>query len=137
MTKHALALALSLLATPLWALSCMAPDAVFLFQDIKKSDDRFYFVKGTVTLTEPANIPLASDTKNTEAFTMARVTGQAMTASGFNARFDQPVSIRATCLGPWCGSPEGLSEEPHFLAIKIDGDDLLIMKESDIMGVLS
>ena len=99
MTKHALALAFSTLATPLWALSCLAPDAVFTFQDIKKSDDSYYFVKGTVTLTEPANAPTPMHPKNSEAFTKARVTGQGLTPSGFDASFDEPVTIRATCAG--------------------------------------
>ena len=49
-----------------------------------------------------------------------------LTASGFNAPFDRPVTIRATCAGSWCGSPEGLSEDMHFFALRIEGDELIL-----------
>lgn len=128
MRRSALVICFSLIASPIWALSCLPPDAVFLYQDIRNSDADYYLVKGTVTLTEPARQPEPSDTKRSEALTRAVVTGQGLTRSGFTRPVERPITIRATCIGPWCGTPQVLSSEPHILALKIERDALVLTR---------
>jgi hypothetical protein len=120
MKQLALTLLVGLLAAPALALSCLPPDAVFIYQQIKKDPADYLLIKGTVMLGEPANLPLRTDTKTTDAQTKARVTGHALTRTGFQVAFDAPITIRATCTGPWCGTPEGLADGAYILALKLE-----------------
>lgn len=110
-------------AGPVSALSCMRPDAVRLFEQARDAKDAFYIVKGRVDLLETPNIPRPG--AKTPERTRAKVAGQALSSSGFNARFDRDVVVEATCLASWCGSPESLTSEV-IMAIKIDFDALTL-----------
>lgn len=92
-----------LLAGPVHALSCMRPDAVRLFETARDAEERFYIVKGEVAYLEPVRTPDPNGKATTR--TRARITGMALTASGFGAPFDRDVTLEATCLGVWCGKP--------------------------------
>ena len=130
MFRFGLTLCLVGLAGPVRALSCMAPDVVRQYQHISRDETDYILVKGKVALSEAPNAPAKpSGMKPTEAFTSARATGRALSASGFDVPFDQPITIRATCLAAWCGSPEGLSEDTHFLALRIEGEDLILDRD--------
>lgn len=123
--NRAIALMLCLCAaTPAFALSCLRPDAVALLQMAQKSEEVYVIVRGTVTLSERANLP----TRNTEeiARTKARVTGEALNGSGFTVPFDREITIEASCLGPWCGTP--LDIERSFLALKVASDKSLTLR---------
>lgn len=126
MFRFALTLYLAVLTGPVHALSCMAPDVVWLYQHIKNDDADYLLVKGKVTLTEPPNFAEPMGMKPSEAFTSAYATGHALSASGFNARFDRPITIRVTCAGSWCGDPEGLEDNTHIFAVRLDGDNTVL-----------
>lgn len=124
--RFALALFLAALTGPVHALSCMAPDVVWLYQHIKEDEADYLLVKGKVILTELPNYAEPAGMRQTEAFTMARAVGQALSVSGFDAPFDRPITIRSSCAGSWCGAPEGLSEDRHFFALRMEGDRLVL-----------
>lgn len=126
MRRFALTLLLATLAGPVQALSCMAPDSVWLYQHIKNDDADYLLVKGTITLTEDPNLPAPAGMKTTEAVTRARVTGLALSAAGFDVPFDRAIAIRSTCVASWCGSPEGLSQDTHIFAVQIEADRLIL-----------
>ena len=126
MRRLALTLLLATLAGPVQALSCMAPDAVWLYQQIKNDDADYLLVKGTITLTEAPNLPAPAGMKTTEAFTKGRATGLALSASGFDVPFDRAITIRATCVASWCGSPKGLSQGTRIFAVQIEADRLIL-----------
>lgn len=115
-----------LLASPVWSLSCLPPDAVFLYQEAREDKAGYYIVKGKVTLTEPANRPDPSDTKRTRTLTKARATGVALTKTGFKVKFDRPIVIEASCVASWCGGPGGLDRHTHIFALRIDGNKLIL-----------
>ncbi|MCG6882249.1 MAG: hypothetical protein LJE62_00680 [Silicimonas sp.] len=104
-----LALSLALSATGAGALSCLRPDAVQLFQAARDAKEGFYVVKGRITLLEPVNAP--DPDRGGIARTRARLTGLALGQGGFLAPFDREIALDAACLGPWCGSAEGLNED--------------------------
>lgn len=113
-------------ASPAFALSCLAPDIVWLYQHIKEDEADYVLVRGKVRPTEPPNLAEPSGMKPSEAFTRAYATGHALSASGFNARFDRPITIRVTCAGSWCGEPEGLEDDTHIFAVRLDGDSAVL-----------
>ena len=110
-------------AGPVSALSCMRPDAVRLFERARDSKDSFYIVTGRVDLVETPSIPKPG--AKTPERTRAKITGQALSSSGFNAPFEREVMVEATCLASWCGSPEGLSGA-LIMAIKIEFETLTL-----------
>ncbi|MEM6384679.1 MAG: hypothetical protein AAF718_00445 [Pseudomonadota bacterium] len=110
-----------LIANPANALSCMRPDAVRLFEEARDAETAFYIVKGEVEFLEPPNTPPRN--AKTPATTRARITGLALSKSGFNAPFDERVTLKASCLGPWCGAPE-MVEGSRLMAVEIGLADL-------------
>ena len=116
----------TLLPTHVLALSCMATDAVWLYQHIKEDEADYLLVKGTVSLTEAPNVPVPSETKPAEALTEARATGTAFSRSGFDVPFDQTITIRATCISVWCSTPDQFSDETHIFALKMEDGELVL-----------
>ncbi|MEO1537867.1 MAG: hypothetical protein AAFR73_09060 [Pseudomonadota bacterium] len=112
-----------LAATPALGLSCMRPDAVRMFEQARDADAAYYIVKGELSFLETPKTPPRN--AKTPALTRARVTGEALSNSGFNASFDRDVTVEASCIGPWCGSPEGLSG-PLIMALRIDATDVIL-----------
>ena len=51
----------------------------------------------------------------------ARFKGLALDTRGFTIPFDQPVTIAATCLGPWCPAPQPGQDYLAFIARADDG----------------
>ena len=118
------------IASPALALSCMAPDAVRLYEQARDSEDTFVAVRGRIDLSEPARAP-DPDTE-TPATTHAVMSGYALTSHGFGAVFNRPIQIEATCFGPWCGSAEGFEGEQ--LAMLKVGDDTAYTLAADPCG---
>ena len=128
MTIRTLALFLALLAAPAWSLSCLRPDTVFLYQEVTGSDDDYYIVKGTLAFLEAINAPTPHQTKNSTSDTRARVTGMALSRSGLNVPFDRDVTVHAKCSAVWCPDLESLSKNTFLMALKLDGDDLTLLR---------
>lgn len=117
-------LCLALLAAePAHSLSCLRPDAVRVFEKARDAVARFYIVKGRITFLEPPNAPPRGS--KLPALTRARIDGLALNRTGFTTGFSRNVTISATCLGPWCGSLEKLSETSIF-AVMVSGSELTL-----------
>ena len=110
-----------LLATPAIALSCMRPDAVQLYEAARDSDDTYVVVRGRIDLSEPAQAP--EPETEMPAITKAVMSGYALTTHGFGALFHRKIEIRATCLGPWCGSADGFVRE-QIAMLRVDNNDV-------------
>lgn len=104
-----LAAALTLVAAPASALSCLPPDAVRLYSRADESIERFALVIGRLAAQPPIEIPVVpmdgSPTENKEATTRVRMTGQSLGARDFSVPFDLNIDVHVTCLSIWCGDP--------------------------------
>lgn len=109
------------LASPALALSCLPPDAVQLYEQARDSKDTYVAVRGRIDLSEPAQNPVP-DTE-LPAITQAVMSGYSLTSHAFGALFRSKIEIRATCLGPWCGSAEGFEGE-QIAMLRVDGNDV-------------
>ena len=125
-------LAALLLATagPAFALSCLRPDAVRLYEKARDSKDTYVAVRGRIDLTEPANAPVPDS--DIPSITLAKMSGYALTSHGFGALFNREIEIHATCLGPWCGSAEAFEGEQ--LAVLKVGDNNTYRLAADPCG---
>jgi len=109
------------LASSALALSCVPPDAARLYDMAQKDKAPFYIVRGDIQLLEPP----AKIAPGEIGRTKARMTGKALSKSGFNANFDRELTIETSCLASWCGSAEGLTG-PHIAALQLIGDALTL-----------
>lgn len=109
------------IASPALALSCMRPDAVQLYELARDSEDTYVAVRGRIDLSEPAQNPIP-DTE-IPTITQAVMSGYSLTSHAFGALFHSKIEIRATCLGPWCGSAEGFEGE-QIAMLRVDGNDI-------------
>ncbi|QMU58719.1 MAG: hypothetical protein GKR98_11270 [Boseongicola sp.] len=105
--------------SPAIALSCLRPDAVRLYEQARDSEHSYLIVRGRLDLSRPAKTPDPDNPLPT--FNPANLDGGALTSETFGVVFDERVLVLATCLGPWCGSAEGIGGERIF-AIRIEGD---------------
>lgn len=105
------------IASPALALSCMRPDAVQLYEMARDSKDTYVAVRGRIDLSEPAQDPVP-DTE-IPTITQAVMSGYSLTTHAFGAIFNSKIEIRATCLGPWCGSAESFKGE-QIAMLRVD-----------------
>ena len=116
-------LALVLIAEPVFALSCMRPDVVRLYQNAVESEENYYFIKGILVPEGAINEPVTSGTKEpVSAETNVRFVGEALTRDGFEAPFDRDIILRLNCASIWCGAAP--LERKIFAAIKLAGETL-------------
>jgi len=120
MKTTALALLALTIASPAVALSCMAQDAVRLYEQARDSEETYVAVRGRIDLSEPAKVP--DPDSEIPATTQAVISGYSLTSHGFGAIFNRTVQIEATCFGPWCGSADGFEGE-QIAMLKVGEDD--------------
>lgn len=89
-----------LAAAPAFALSCLPPDPVALYERARDAEERYVIVRGEVRPEGPVAVP--QDGKEVE--TPARIEGVSLTSEGFTAPFDREVTLRLGCMGPWCAN---------------------------------
>lgn len=98
--------ALLVLAQPVFALSCVAPNIARDYEKAAQSDDRYIIVKGDLFFDE-AELPDRTDHSGSRARDSVDVpgwlAGYSLTRDGFTKRFERDVILRVSCLGPWCG----------------------------------
>lgn len=121
--RNLLACLVILFSGPAFGLSCMRPDAVRLFEQARDAEAAFYIVIGRVQLLKAANQPQPGS--KDPARTRARITGQALSSSGFNAPFDREVTVEVSCLSAWCGSVDNLRGD-LLMAVEIGLDTLTL-----------
>ncbi len=135
MIRPTLALLSALLAAllaplPSLALSCLAPDGVRLYQQAAASPRPYLVVLGQFHQAELDAVTLSNGPGYDETAAAPQIvhnlrfTGQALTRRGFTFDFDRQVSLKLTCLGPWC---TGLPSDAQTLAFfdVTDGGHLL------------
>ena len=106
------ALVLAALAGPALALSCLRPDVVRTYQSAAAAEEAYVVVQGTLDF-DGRRLPKAdaSDRADTPPSTRipARITGQALTRTGFDQTFDREITLDLLCFGPWCaGAKSGI-----------------------------
>ena len=118
------AIALALLATtPAMALSCIAPDPAFTFNELNKRAERYTIVVGTLTYDRPAAseatpTPSLALPKPQERRIAARLKGHVVSKSGFTTPYDKQVSLHISCAGDWCGGAK--SGTTYLAFVNID-----------------
>ncbi|MCP3971530.1 MAG: hypothetical protein GY717_14675 [Rhodobacteraceae bacterium] len=114
MPRYLLALLAVLMPTTASALSCIPPDPVGLFQQAYQAAEPYMVVYGSFDGTRmDALRPGYPGGYNENALPHQDIsglvfTGKALTRRGFTHRFRKPVTLRLSCIGPWCtGLPGG------------------------------
>jgi hypothetical protein len=114
------------LAQPAFALSCRAPDIERDYQTAAQSDDTYIIVKGDLFFDE-AELPDRTDQqasrKRHSVDIPGWLDGHSMTRDGFTKRFKRDITLRVSCLGPWCGGAE-------------KGDHLAFLKQEERQWVM-
>lgn len=124
-----LALALSVLASPALALSCLPPDVARSYTEAAAAEQSYIVVRGTLAFdeTQLPEVDLAHQDQTPPSTDIAaRLTGQSLSQSGFEREFDRPITLRALCFGPWCGRAVSGTETLAFLEKTGDGYALSI-----------
>lgn len=117
MTRLACILALALvLAGQARALSCVAPDPATTFNRAAASAQTYIVVHGSFAFDET----LLPGMNGKPVAISARFTGKGLTAQGFTAPLDRPVTLDIGCAGPWCA---GLTADRPMLAFLVRQDD--------------
>ncbi|MEO3413463.1 hypothetical protein AAFO92_02275 [Roseovarius sp. CAU 1744] len=116
MKRILLSFALSVAAGPALSLSCMPVDVASSYQEADASGKSYVIVHGKLEFDEgklPKVDIARQDQTPPETDIPARLSGKSLTKSGFSAAFDQPITLRVSCLGPWCG---GAATDTDYLS---------------------
>jgi len=102
------ALVLALSTGPAFALSCIQPDLARTYQQASAAKEVYIIVQGSLSFDE-GRLPVVdyNNQENTphNTYIPARLLGQSLTLNGFDAAFDQSITLNAKCFGPWCANP--------------------------------
>lgn len=89
------------------ALSCARPDVRRAYQAAARSPETYIVVFGKLDF-DPARLPGKPTGSEEDMKLSARLTGRAVTRSGFSAWLDRRITIEVRCVSVWCGSiPRG------------------------------
>ena len=125
--RLALALALGLMAGPALALSCLPPDVARTYQQADEAEAAYVVVLGRLSFDE-SKLPVVDMARqqDTPPVTLipARISGKALSRSGFVTEFDQEITLNARCFGPWCAGASSGTEYLAFLE-RTDGGYVL------------
>jgi hypothetical protein len=94
------------LSGPALALSCMPPDVVQSYIRAAEAVEPYIVVHGQLMFDE-ARLPstdMVPQTKPPHTLVPARLTGQALTHTGFDQLFNRDVTLDVQCFGPWCAA---------------------------------
>lgn len=118
------AVVLSLAAGPALSLSCLPVDVVTSFKDATTAEETYVVVHGTLEFDE-SDLPEVDldrqDQTPPQTDIAARLTGKSLSKAGFKADFDQPITLRVECLGPWCGQAVPGTDYLSFLQVTDEG----------------
>ncbi len=113
-----LSLALSALAQPVLALSCLRPDVARSFNEAAAAKESYVIVQGRLTF-DTSRLPKtdlgAQEEIPPHVDIAARLTGMSLSKQGFTSDFDHPVTLRVQCFGPWCGGAASGAQYLSFL----------------------
>lgn len=98
-----LAATLAALTTPALALSCMRPDPMRAYQAAAEAEEAYVVVVGKLTFNERKLPEAVGNDSPPQTRIPARMTGKALSKSGFDHAFDRDITLEVLCYGPWCG----------------------------------
>ena len=127
MNRLILALAAMLVAEPALALSCMRPDPVSDFRAAASAPEPWIVVEGMLTFG-PLQKPAPGKSGGAKvAETPGHITGAFLTRNGFTGRFNRDITLRVSCVGPWCGT---ITPGRHLAFLKQEGDRYVMLVEA-------
>ncbi|MDT0681841.1 hypothetical protein RM543_04020 [Roseicyclus sp. F158] len=106
------------------ALSCLRPDPVRIYTQARDAEEAFRIAYGQLDLSAVSFPQMESydvGAPETRDFPGIPFEGHAITKDGFTVPVSTPVTVRLSCLGPWCPTPPG--PEPMMMALEQIGDD--------------
>ncbi|KNX40569.1 hypothetical protein ROTO_29110 [Roseovarius tolerans] len=105
MIRVALFTLLCALTGPALALTCLPPDVARTYQQAAEAEEAYIVVHARLEFDADA-LPRTDwqDQAASPPHTLipARMTGHALTKTGFDLRFDRAITLDAQCFGPWC-----------------------------------
>ena len=109
------------------ALSCLRPDVTRAFAAFEATGLPYVIVKGTLEFDEAA-LPKEDLTRTRPAKTRisARMAGMSLTATGFDAPFDQAIKLVVECTSAWCGGAETGTKFLAFLSRSASGYAMML-----------
>ena len=118
-----------MVAEAAFALSCMRPDAVRLYENARDSEDTYWIAQGRLRLKERLNVPTPPEpnrltTESHFADTRAQFLGRVLIEDGSFHPFARNITLRLSCLSVWCASAP--PDESMIAAIRVDGDALVL-----------
>ena len=104
MIRHTLIAALmAAVASPALALSCVRPDVAATYLRAAEAEETYIVVHGTLQFNQ-RKLPKAKGNESPPTTRIpARMTGKALTKSGFDHEFERNITLEVQCFGPWCG----------------------------------
>lgn len=100
-------------AAPALALSCLRPDVTRAFAQAQEAEENYIAVSGALVF-DAGTLPKAAGNDSPPVTRIpARMTGRALTKTGFDFDFDRDVTLEVLCFGPWCG---GAGSDVSYLA---------------------
>ena len=124
MIRVALLSLLCALTGPALALSCLPPDVARTYQQAAEAEEAYIVVHARLEFNADA-LPRTDwqDQAASPPHTLipARMTGQALTKTGFDLPFDRAITLDAQCFGPWCAGATPGTAYLAFLERRADG----------------
>jgi len=108
----------AVLASPVHALSCVRPDAVRLFEAVRKGPEPYVLIRGRLSVDGPVALP--DPDRKEPARTVVRVEGMGLNRQGFAAPVSRDVVLELNCVSVWCAFPPRDGE--LIMALRVEGD---------------
>lgn len=96
------------LAGPVAALSCLPPDVARTYKQVDADTAHWGAVVGRLDFDEsrlPRPDPIMTNVSPPETDLTAQFIGHSLTRQGWTEPFQQNVTLRVLCFGPWCAAP--------------------------------
>ena len=112
---------------PVWALSCMPWHLEHAFNAAQDSPDLYIVVTGQLEF-DPEDYPQVDWDRQQdvppETEVSAQLRGQMFMSDYGRLQFDEPVTLKVSCAGPWCPSATSGDEVLAFLRVVGGGYEL-------------
>ncbi|WP_297771499.1 hypothetical protein [uncultured Roseovarius sp.] len=108
---------------PTLALSCLPHDVARTYLRASEAEEPYIVVHGRL-LFDAERLPetdMQDQRKPPHTLIPARITGQALTRSGFDLDFDREITLDVQCFGPWCAGAVPGIDHLGFLERREDG----------------
>ena len=103
------------------ALSCVSPTVEGSFAAADAAEARYVLAVGRVVPDPGQSVPAPTNAQPREGATIsARLTGRTLTATGFDAPVETPLSVTLDCVGSWCATLP-VQEALYFIEQREDG----------------